>query len=84
MVKSFHGTYNGYQHHKCRCELCKGANTEYHRAYRATSKGSLISRRAIRRKYLLEKKASEYLRVNNPDAWTNLCVEVDAELAKFR
>lgn len=34
-----HGTKVGYSYHKCRCELCRAANTAAHKKYRASSNG---------------------------------------------
>lgn len=33
-----HGSLTGYSHHKCRCELCREANSEYYREYRRRRK----------------------------------------------
>lgn len=33
-----HGTLEGYRGYRCRCELCRAANTEYYREYRARKK----------------------------------------------
>ena len=33
-----HGSLGMYQHSKCRCDLCKGAKTAHHRAYRERKK----------------------------------------------
>src|ERR1700677_818703 len=38
-MKQWHGTRNGYQHHRCRCEECREAQKTYcasRKAYRAT------------------------------------------------
>ena len=37
--ETVHGTNNGYNHHRCRCGLCKTAHTLYNRKYNKTYAG---------------------------------------------
>lgn len=37
--KADHGTLGMYRHQKCRCDLCKKANSDYHREYKRKSRG---------------------------------------------
>lgn len=39
MSISTHGDLVTYQRDRCRCDLCRAANTEYHRNYRARRAG---------------------------------------------
>lgn len=38
-----HGTYNGYQHYKCRCDLCKKAAADYTKQYRENNREWFIA-----------------------------------------
>jgi hypothetical protein len=39
-----HGTANGYNNHRCRCEPCRAAWREYHRPYQRQADGRKRSR----------------------------------------
>ena len=47
-MKTFkHGTTNGYNYHKCHCELCSYASHQYASAYRKTLVGKKTHKKAM-------------------------------------
>ena len=72
-----HGKASTYEHHKCRCNLCKKAATEKMKKYRQTASGhkKMIERGKKQRK--LQQLALEYVKTTHPTVYKRLKKQVE-------
>ena len=72
-----HGTRSCYVHHKCRCELCRGAQAAYQRELYAKRENhpsykAVMNRKARKRQQL----AAAWVKENRGDVWQQICDQV--------
>ena len=67
-----HGKRTTYAKHGCRCDLCRTAEREQKRKYRATEKGKESMRRVQRHQTQMRRLALVWIRENRPDVYKEL------------
>lgn len=75
-MKAVHGKASTYQHHGCRCDACRAANTAYARRYRKANPQRAA--RASTRQSMAGQLAARYVRQHHPKVWRNIQREIDA------
>lgn len=72
-----HGTYNAYNYHKCRCDLCREAARNYARLYRKKldNKSRIFNISSVRRKQY----AWQWIKENRPDVADEIREKVNNE-----
>lgn len=78
-----HGTTTGYCYHKCRCEDCTRAQTNYMNKYRSTEHGR--TRQKLNNEiYEIRKRiAAELLKDKYPELWAQVCAEADLHTTRI-
>ena len=66
-----------YMNHRCRCDECRAAQSDYMRARRALPGRMRTTMRAGRR---AEPLAASWVRQNEPDLWASFMTRARAEL----
>lgn len=74
-----HGTTTGYQYHKCRCDLCRKAQTDSVRQYRATQQGRAKVRNNNANAQRRLSLAAQWMREKRPDIWQQIVHQVDED-----
>lgn len=68
-----HGTTTGYCYHKCRCEQCTKAQTNYMNKYRKTEQGGKRQRLNNEIYEIRKRIAAELLKDKYPELWKEVC-----------
>lgn len=70
-----HGTISMYCNNGCRCDLCRDAQRQYMRRYRATSRGRIKTQRSSRVKIRVAWECLRYVRDNHSDVYFRILDE---------